>query len=246
MGEFLKSLVGSVPIVGPIISSAINASQSRKNVRDTIAANKELALLESQKNVEFWNMQNEYNTPFAQMQRFKEAGLNPNLIYGQGSSGNATTLPRYQAPRVDYSGRKAMFQDIPAILSTYQDFQKKSAQIDNLKASTDVKNEEAGIKFAEKIMRQMKANWYQKGRVSQSYEKNGKMYFEMAPAGEVLFDTQLSAQKEKLRQIKNQVDILDKNKALKDLELEWYKWMKGSQIGKTLLPFLRFMLPLAR
>lgn len=34
-------------------------------------------------NIGLWNMQNAYNTPKAQMERFKEAGLNPNLIYGQ-------------------------------------------------------------------------------------------------------------------------------------------------------------------
>ena len=30
-----------------------------------------------------WNRQNDYNTPKAQMSRFKEAGLSPHLIYGQ-------------------------------------------------------------------------------------------------------------------------------------------------------------------
>lgn len=34
-----------------------------------------------------WNMQNAYNSPEAQMQRFKAAGLNPNLIYGQQNEG---------------------------------------------------------------------------------------------------------------------------------------------------------------
>jgi hypothetical protein len=34
-----------------------------------------------------WMRQNEYNTPEAQMQRFKQAGLNPNLIYGQSNEG---------------------------------------------------------------------------------------------------------------------------------------------------------------
>lgn len=34
-------------------------------------------------NIRLWNMQNAYNTPANQMLRFKEAGLNPNLIYGQ-------------------------------------------------------------------------------------------------------------------------------------------------------------------
>lgn len=33
-----------------------------------------------------WNMQNTYNSPAAQMQRLKEAGLNPNLVYGDGGS----------------------------------------------------------------------------------------------------------------------------------------------------------------
>lgn len=30
-----------------------------------------------------WNMVNQYNSPMQQMQRYKDAGLNPNLIYGQ-------------------------------------------------------------------------------------------------------------------------------------------------------------------
>lgn len=36
-------------------------------------------------NWQHWLAQNEYNSPAAQMQRFREAGLNPNLIYGQSN-----------------------------------------------------------------------------------------------------------------------------------------------------------------
>ncbi len=32
------------------------------------------------------------------MQRYADAGLNPNLIYGQGSNGNATSSPSYNTP----------------------------------------------------------------------------------------------------------------------------------------------------
>jgi hypothetical protein len=49
-----------------------------------------------QQTVAMWNMQNKYNTPFNQMARFKAAGLNPNLIYGQGNPGNASGAPNYQ------------------------------------------------------------------------------------------------------------------------------------------------------
>lgn len=36
-------------------------------------------------NIENWNLQNAYNTPAAQMQRYLDAGLNPNLIYSQSN-----------------------------------------------------------------------------------------------------------------------------------------------------------------
>ena len=39
--------------------------------------------------LEWWNMQNEYNSPKAQLGRLVDAGLNPNLIYGQMQSSNA-------------------------------------------------------------------------------------------------------------------------------------------------------------
>ena len=51
-----------------------------------------------------WNRQNEYNSPAAQMGRNKDAGLNPNLIYGNMTNsapiktGDVTT-PQMQAPR---------------------------------------------------------------------------------------------------------------------------------------------------
>lgn len=35
-----------------------------------------------------------YNSPAMQMQRFKAAGLNPNLIYGQGNPGNTSGRPQ--------------------------------------------------------------------------------------------------------------------------------------------------------
>lgn len=60
-----------------------------------------------------WNLQNEYNSPAAQMQRFQDAGLNPNLMYGQGSSGNATNAPQGRTPQMD---NPAKGLDIPSLL----------------------------------------------------------------------------------------------------------------------------------
>lgn len=47
-----------------------------------------------------------YNSPKAQMQRYREAGLNPNLIYTQGSSGSWGAPQDYQSM---YSGMGSSF-----------------------------------------------------------------------------------------------------------------------------------------
>lgn len=49
-------------------------------------------------NYEMWDLNNRYNTPLRQMQRYEEAGLNPSLMYGQVSSGNASHAPVQNAP----------------------------------------------------------------------------------------------------------------------------------------------------
>lgn len=50
--------------------------------------NKELAQFQASANEQYLNQQLNYNTPAAQMMRYRDAGLNPHLIYGQGSPGN--------------------------------------------------------------------------------------------------------------------------------------------------------------
>ena len=65
---------------------------------------KQLAAIQNQYNIDMWKMQADYNTPQAQMNRFKQAGLNPNLIYGQGNNGNMTSAPQMVTPSApDYS-----------------------------------------------------------------------------------------------------------------------------------------------
>lgn len=66
----------------------------------TIGAQKRAATTAYNRQKEFWNMQNAYNTPKAQMDRLKAAGLNPALMYGQGNTGNAQNLSGVQKANV--------------------------------------------------------------------------------------------------------------------------------------------------
>jgi len=95
-------------------------------------------------NVEFWNMQNAYNSPEAQMGRFKAAGLNPNLIYGQQNTGGAPQTPDFK----NVPGVAPRFQSGDSLnnINSFYDIELKKQMINNTKAQYDVIKNEDGIK----------------------------------------------------------------------------------------------------
>lgn len=143
----LKTLVN--PGAG-IISGLIQGNQQRKNIELQNRGQMNLAQYQYTKDLEMWNRQNAYNAPSEQMARFQQAGLNPNMIYGQGSAGNATQMPHFQAPELSYN-YKPMF-DPQSVLGQFQDAEIKNAQVDNLKAQRRILDAEATMKTWE-------ANW---------------------------------------------------------------------------------------
>lgn len=89
-----------------------------------------------------WSMQNEYNSPRAQMQRFQEAGLNPNLIYGQMQTAQPVrqSTPsggQAEAPRVN-AGKP--FLDIYEMQNRSAQLDLVKQQIENLKKELEVKD----------------------------------------------------------------------------------------------------------
>jgi len=77
-----------------VASSIAGNVASNKNIDTQIAAqqyeneknreyNLNLAKMQNQWNIDQWNRENAYNSPAAQMARYKAAGLNSDLIYGQ-------------------------------------------------------------------------------------------------------------------------------------------------------------------
>ena len=137
-----------------VINSINSRNQSIRNTEATIRANKELAEYEWDRNLEMWHRMNEYNTPMQQMQRFKDAGLNPNLIYGQGTPGNATTLPKYSRPTLDYSGRLPFQLPLAEFIQQYQDVSLKNAQIENVTQATKNAKLDADLKGLDKLLKE--------------------------------------------------------------------------------------------
>ena len=85
------------------------------------------------------NQQNEYNNPQNQIQRLKDAGLNPALIYGSGSAtaaGNQSQLPRYNAPNIQAAPKIDYLSMAMQFLGAYNDLRVKDAQVNNIEANT--------------------------------------------------------------------------------------------------------------
>lgn len=102
MSIFDSIINAGASIAGSIIGSRANA----KAQQSANEANMRLARYQFETNKQMWQAQNEYNTPMAQMQRLKDAGLNPALVYGSGANvGNASGAPQYEAPHISaYTG----------------------------------------------------------------------------------------------------------------------------------------------
>lgn len=97
------------------------------------AARKKEASRQRAWNERMWHMENAYNTPEAQMARLKQAGLNPNLVYGQGSVGNAAgSVNSYQKPDIETPDLNPLGQ-----MLQYVGVEAKQAQADNMRQQTE-------------------------------------------------------------------------------------------------------------
>lgn len=132
---------------GQLLNTSMNyAAQSSIN-RKTQRYNREMYDLQRKDALADWTMQNEYNSPMSQMARLREAGLNPNLVYGKGADNTSGAVRSSQAPAWN---PKAPEVDINpgASLMLFYDLQMKQAQIDNLKVQNTVQLQEAMLKKA--------------------------------------------------------------------------------------------------
>lgn len=150
----LLQIATALPVLGPVIGAFAQGSQNRKNRRFT----RQMYALQREHALADWHMQNEYNHPSQQMARLRDAGLNPNLVYGNGVEGNAGGAVRsstvnemnQRAPEWGAVGAGAAQS-----LSAYQDIKLKEAQIDNLRHDNTVKANQAELMATDKLKRLM-------------------------------------------------------------------------------------------
>lgn len=151
MPEPISTIAAGTQLVGGLIN-AISAGRQNKKNRNFA---REMYARQHGDSIAFWNMQNAYNDPSAQMKRLQAAGLNPALIYGSnagGSSGNASPIktPDAQSAQTRVPEWGNAISGAGSMLMQMYDLDIKQAQIDNLRTDNTVKLEEAALKEAQR------------------------------------------------------------------------------------------------
>ena len=83
-------------------------------------------------NLEMWKLQNEYNTPAAQMQRYIDAGLNPNLIYGQSNMAGSVSPGSFSAPQTKEAEYQSTWMKQNMLMDSLLKFQQmKKTELEN-------------------------------------------------------------------------------------------------------------------
>lgn len=137
------AIAGGAALAGTAVNAITQGNQNKKNR----AFSREMYERQKADNIDFWNTQNSYNSPAAQMQRLKEANLNPHLAYGNGSvanTGGSISSPHFSTP-----DQKAPTIDLPAVVQGYFNVKQQAANINNTQKQGDILALEAQKKALE-------------------------------------------------------------------------------------------------
>lgn len=118
-------------ILGGIGNAFVGDWFNRRAEKRTFADNANLSW-------QMWHAQNAYNAPSVQMQRFREAGLNPNLIYGQTNTSAPISVPSSRGTPPQFNALlNAQLENMKMQNSSVaQQIQQSKQQMDLAKMST--------------------------------------------------------------------------------------------------------------
>jgi len=98
--------------------------------------------------LDFWQRNNEYNHPSAQMARLREGGLNPHLVYGKGTvAGNTSSAPPVpQQAKWQGTAPTINTQPILATLDAFTNIKQKNVQTSNFREQNTLLKQEQELR----------------------------------------------------------------------------------------------------
>lgn len=152
--KFFNQKIETMPLpLAPVITAGaallgqgVNAySQGRVN-KKTREWNEKMYGIQRQDALADWQMQNAYNSPAAQMERLRAAGLNPNLVYGHGADAQGGVV---RSTDVKGWNPQAPQFDLGSVSGQYFNTQMQQAQIDLLEQQMTLREQELRNKIAQ-------------------------------------------------------------------------------------------------
>lgn len=187
----MTPLVAGISAAGNLLGSLFGSIGQRSANRRQRQYN--LMMYERQRadNLKFWKMQNKYNSPASQMSRLRTAGLNPNLMYGHMSSDSASSL---RAPSPGAFNPENVFKSFDgSSIGSYLSYRNLQERNQNINAQTNAARSTADLKDKLALSEMIKNT----GRLID----NAKSRVDLKKARS-LYDTQVAAQKQALRNAK--------------------------------------------
>lgn len=132
--EYLPAAVSTLQAGANWLSQERTNEQNMQNVQFANAMSSSIAQENRDFSYKMWKEQTAYNSPVAQMQRLKEAGLNPNLVYGQIAESKMSNPPSIPTPSFDAAHLEAPQMKTNPV-AEYQ-------QIRNLQQMNELRNSE--------------------------------------------------------------------------------------------------------
>lgn len=197
------------------LGSLFGGISANRNINKQIAAqsaenqkmreyNFMLAKQQNEWNLEQWNRENAYNDPTAQVHRLRNAGLNPDLVYGSGSAANLSApspemtsgAPSMPVDMSAYRNRKTIgdvIQDSAALMQA-------AASIDKTKADTKKAVEESTGQSLDNI---------EKGFRNTMKEIDASYYAHDRYVSSEILESQWHQNKEQLRLLQSEVVKMD-------------------------------------
>lgn len=126
----------AAPFVGDAVNGLVSLFTAKRNRQNAL---------------DDWNRQNEYNSPAAQMQRYKDAGLSPNLIYGQTNTAAPVRSTEMVAPQLDPKNVD--------VITRSQNLTQQRLQTDNLQKQLEVQDANIALLKANALKTASETDW---------------------------------------------------------------------------------------
>lgn len=130
-----------------LLGGVLDRRATKKNNKEQRDYNTEMYNIQRKDALSDYATNNEYNSPRATMQRYRDAGLNENLIYGNTST--AAPVRSTDSKSFNPTAPKFETDGIANSLGNYANTAAKSAETDNLQATNNILVQELLLKKAQ-------------------------------------------------------------------------------------------------